>query len=297
MKLKIKNKYNPENDITIVNGNCIELLEKIEDNSLQLIVTSPPYNIGKEYEKKIPMDEYLNSQEEVINLCANKLSSRGSLCWQVGHNISGNKKEAEVFPLDIILYDLFKRNELFLRNRIVWHFGHGLHNEYRFAGRHETILWFTKTDDYTFNLDAVREKQKYPGKKHYKGPNKGQYSGNEKGKNPSDVWDIPNVKNNHIEKTLHPCQFPIALVERLIKALTNPGDMVFDPYMGVGTTVAASIRLKRKAVGSEIDKKYYKIACERVQEAIEGKLLVRPDKPPYKPPINTKLTTDPWVTK
>ena len=94
-----------------------------------------------------------------------------------------------------------------MKNRIVWHFEHGLHLKHKFSGRYETILWFVKTDKYIFDLDKVRVPQKYPGKVGYKGKNKGKYSGNIKGKNPSDVWIIPNVKSFHKEKTIHPCQF------------------------------------------------------------------------------------------
>jgi adenine-specific DNA-methyltransferase len=97
------------------------------------------------------------------------------------------------------LYPLFKVHVLKLRNRIVWTFGHGLHCQKRFSGRHETILWFTKSDDYKFKLDPVRVPSKYPFKKYFKGPNKGRISSNPLGKNPADVWDIPNVKANRAE--------------------------------------------------------------------------------------------------
>jgi len=294
MKIKINKQYNPGSDINIIHGDCIKVLNQIDDESLQLIITSPPYNIGKEYEKKHPLHKYIDEQREVINLCSKKLKSTGSICWQVGNFIENKKNESEVFPLDIILYDLFKENNLKLRNRIVWHFGHGQNTEHRFSGRHEAVLWFTKSDQYVFNLDEIRIDQKYPGKKHYKGPNKGQFSGNKKGKNPSDIWNLPNVKANHIEKTDHPCQFPLALVKRLIKGLTDPGDIIFDPYLGAGTTVAAAIQLNRKGIGSELMKKYCEIAVQRAQQAINGVLPERGEEPPNEPPKNTQLTIKPW---
>ncbi|MCL0184432.1 site-specific DNA-methyltransferase, partial [Klebsiella pneumoniae] len=111
-----------------------------------------------------------------------------------------------------------------------------------------------------FNLDEVRIPQKYPGKRSYKGPNKGQLSGNPIGKNPSDVWDIPNVKANHIEKTIHPCQFPVTIPQRLIKALTNKNGLVLDPFMGSGTTEVAALVEGRRFVGSEIQKSYFDIS-------------------------------------
>ena len=142
------------------------------------------------------------------------LAPGGSLCWQVGNYV----EKGEVFPLDILSYPLFKSRGLKLRNRVIWRFGHGLHAQRRFSGRYEVLLWFTNGDGYTFNLDRVRVPSKYPGKTHFKGEKRGQPSGNPLGKNPSDywivkqdwereVWDIPNVKANHTEKTIHPCQF------------------------------------------------------------------------------------------
>jgi adenine-specific DNA-methyltransferase len=145
--------------------------------------------------------------------------------------------------VDIVLYPVFASLGLHLRNRIVWHFGHGLHASKRFSGRYEVILWFTKGNEYTFNLDAVRVPQKYPDKKYFKGPKKGELSGNPLGKNPSDIWEIPNVKANHVEKTIHPCQFPVELIERLVLAMTDEGDWALDPFIGVGTTALDNTRL------------------------------------------------------
>lgn len=211
----------------------LEFMGELPDQCVQLIVTSPPYNIGKTYEHRTALDAYVQDQAKTISECARLLRPGGSICWQVGNHI----QDGEVVPLDIVLYPIFKGHGLKLRNRIIWHFEHGLHCSKRLSGRYETIMWFTKGDQYTFNLDPIRIPSKYPNKKYFKGPKRGQLSGNPNGKNPSDVWVIPNVKNNHVEKTIHPCQFPVELVERLVLALTNDGDWVLDPYMGVGTTV------------------------------------------------------------
>jgi adenine-specific DNA-methyltransferase len=193
-----------------------------------------------------------------------------------------------------------------LRNRIVWKFGHGLHASRRFSGRYETILWFTKSDHYVFNLDAVRVPAKYPGKRHFKGPNKGKPSGNPLGKNPSDVWeilvrdweelvwDIPNVKANHPEKTIHPCQFPIELVERSVLALTNEGDWVFDPYMGVGSALIAALMHDRRAMGCEKEAAYVEIARQRILDYFNGVLRYRPlGKPVYQPTGREKVSQIP----
>jgi len=260
----------------------IDYMKRLKPRSMQLIVTSPPYNIGKEYESHSSMDSYLQRQSEVIKGCVRLLSDKGSICWQVGNHV----KRGNLVPLDILLYPLFIEHGLKLRNRIIWHFGHGHHCTKRLSGRHETILWFTKTDDYIFDLDAIRVPAKYPQKKHFKGPNKGHLSGNPKGKNPSDVWDIPNIKSNHCEKTEHPCQFPIALVERLVLALTRKGGNVFDPYLGSGTSVLAAAKNGRNGYGCDVSKKYIQIAQERISELEMGKLKVRPiDKPIYNPAL------------
>ena len=151
-----------------------------------------------------------------------------------------------------------------------------------------------RATDYTFDLDAVRVPQKYPGKKYYKGPRAGQYSSNPLGKNPGDVWIIPNVKHNHPEKTIHPCQFPVELIERLVLSLTSPGDLVVDPFMGVGTTAVAALKNDRRAVGAEIEPDYHSIAHERVQMASKGELKTRPmTRPVYEPPANSALTKPP----
>lgn len=230
------------------------------------------------------------------------LSDKGSICWQVGNYIH----KGEVFPLDIYFYPIFKRLGLKLRNRIVWHFGHGLHARNRFSGRYETILWFTKSDDYIFNLDDVRIPSKYPGKRHFKGPKKGQLSGNPRGKNPSDIWEIvvrdwdnevwniPNVKANHPEKTLHPCQFPIELVERCILALTDEDSWVLDPYAGVGSTLLGALKNGRHATAIEKESDYVELIRDRADALKEGKLKTRPiNKPIHRPSKRDKVAQKP----
>ncbi|MGB3723537.1 MAG: site-specific DNA-methyltransferase [Pacificimonas sp.] len=258
----------------------LKFMRGLEDESMDMIVTSPPYNIGKSYEKRSPLDQYVKDQAQVISECVRLLSPKGSICWQVGNHV----QKGEIFPLDMVLYHLFKDHGLKLRNRIIWHFEHGLHCQNRLSGRYETILWFTKGDDYTFNLDPIRVPSKYPGKKYYKGPKAGQLSGNPLGKNPGDMWVFPNVKNNHVEKTIHPCQFPVELVERLVLSLTDAGDRVFDPYMGVGSTVVGALMHDRIGYGCDISKEYVDVAWERVHALRSGTLQTRPmNKPVYDP--------------
>lgn len=283
--MKIHPRYHPDAQVTLYHGDCRDLLAQLPSDSAQLIVTSPPYNIGKRYErKKKILEDYLAEQAEVIAQCVRVLKEGGSICWEVGNHIAGPQ---EILPLDIALYPIFASHGLKLRNRIVWHFEHGLHCSKRFSGRYEVILWFTKGDQYVFNLDPVRVPQKYPNKRQYKGPNAGKLSCNPLGKNPSDVWIFPNVKHNHVEKTIHPCQFPVELVERLVLALTNEGDLVLDPYMGVGTTAVAALRHRRRSAGAEIVAEYVEIARQRIKLAAAGLLRTRPmNRPVYEPPGN-----------
>ena len=260
----------------------LSFLRRLPEASVKLVVTSPPYNLGKGYEARTSLEAYVEAQRRVIAQCVRVLHPRGSLCWQVGNYVANG----EIAPLDIILYPVFRDQGLKLRNRIVWHFGHGLHCTKRLSGRYETINWWTRGDGYTWNLDSIRVPSKYPHKRHFKGPNAGKLSGNPKGKNPSDVWSFPNVKNNHPEKTIHPCQFPVELAERLVLSMTDPGDAVLDPYMGVGSTVIAALMHGRAAYGCDIVREYVEIARARVERLRSGTLRTRPmGKPIYDPAL------------
>lgn len=266
-------------------GDCLDLLSGIPDKSVKLVVTSPPYNIGKSYEKRLSIDNYLTQQAEIIRECVRVLDRQGSICWQVGNFVDNGK----IVPLDIILYQIFADLKLQLRNRIVWHYAHGLHASKRFSGRYEVIMWFTLSNNYTFNLDPVRVPQKYPNKKYFRGPKKGQFSCNPLGKNPGDIWEIPNVKSNHVEKTIHPCQFPVEMIERLVLSLTDEGDAVFDPFMGVGSTAIAALIHNRRTFGADIVPEYITIAKERIKLAVEGKLRIRPmERSVYNPDAPSK---------
>jgi DNA modification methylase len=293
-------------DYQIFNGESLDVLKTFPSETFDLIITSPPYNVGKEYEAKTSIERYLETQEEIIFELVRVLSSRGSICWQVGNYVD----KGEVYPLDIFYYQIFKRHGLKLRNRIIWYFGHGLHASRRFSGRYETIIWFTKSDDYIFNLDAVRIPSKYPGKLHFKGEKRGSPSGNPMGKNPSDIWtvlerdwdstlwNIPNVKANHPEKTNHPCQFPIELVERCVLALSNEGSSILDPFAGVFSSIIGAIIHNRNAVGIEREAAYCETAKTRIKDLQDGRLKMRPmTKPIHVPSLNDKIAQIPseWL--
>jgi adenine-specific DNA-methyltransferase len=279
MKLAIHTSYK-STSADIWQGDAIEFLEKVQPNSISLVISSPPYFMGKEYDRSHSPADFVAQHERLFPLMVRAIKPGGSLCWQVGHHV----KNGRAIPLDALVYGVAaKHEELILRNRIVWMFNHGVHCSKRFSGRHETVLWFTKGDNYTFDLDAVRVPQKYPGKRHYKGPRKGEWSGNPLGKNPGDVWDIPNVKARHVEKTDHPCQFPTALVRRFVCAVTNPGDLVADPFLGSGTTCIVALLEQRNFLGCEIEQKYLQISKTRIDDIRNGLLRVRPDKPVRSP--------------
>ena len=300
--VNVAEKFSSQERLVVVCDDALQLTKSLPANSFALVVTSPPYNLGKEYERRSSLRDYLAQQKPLLAELVRVLKADGSICWQVGNFV----EDGEVFPLDIYYYELFKSLGLQLRNRIIWHFEHGLHCSNRFSGRYETILWFTKTDDYQFHLNPVRVPAKYPGKLHFKGEKRGSPSGNPLGKNPSDVWsvvatdwdrtiwEIPNVKANHPEKTEHPCQFPVELVERCVLALTREDDWVYDPYCGVGSALIAAAKHERRALGCDRDPGYIETAKERLTQFAEGTLKLRPlGKPVHTPTGREKVAQRP----
>ena len=241
-------------------GDCLDLLSRMDDSSVDLVVTSPPYNLGKEYEGKVKLDRYISTQAGVIEQCVRVLKSTGSIFWQVG----SFSDKGVLIPLDIRFFPVFESFNMIPRNRIAWIRQHGLHGRNKFSPRYETVLWFTKSDNYKFNLDDVRVPQKYKNKKYHTGSKKGKLSCNPDGKNPGDIWAFRNVKHNHEEQTLHPCQFPEDMVARMILSTTDEGDLVFDPYMGAGTVAVVSQNLNRKYMGAEMRDDYFNIATRRL---------------------------------
>ncbi|ATU95287.1 DNA-methyltransferase [Phyllobacterium zundukense] len=298
----------------LIEGDAFDALDLIDDNSCRLIITSPPYNIGKEYERdqKRSLNEYLEWLRPIVSKITDKVTDDGHVCWQVGNYVNNG----EVFPLDYYFYEMFTSAGFKLRNRIIWHFNFGLHAMKRFSGRYETMLWFTRSDDYFFQLEPVLVPQIYPGKRHSrsKGAKAGTPSGNPKGKNPSDfwtfspseafvdspIWELPNVKANHPEKTIHPCPFPSELVERCILALTETGDNVLDPFVGTGTSVIAADKHKRIGIGIDQSAAYVDLAKERLENHKSGRLFTRPmGRPVRRPKEGEGVATVPaeWLTE
>jgi adenine-specific DNA-methyltransferase len=300
-------------DHRLLCGDASKVLDLIKDRSCRLVISSPPYNIGKPYERdcRRSIDEYFEWLSPIVKKLVRKVTPDGHLCWQVGNYV----KKGQVFPLDYFFYQILSNEGWVLRNRIIWHFNFGLHAKKRFSGRYETLLWFTQSEDYRFQLEPVLVPQLYPGKRHSNSRSEkaGTPSGNPKGKNPSDfwsfdpsvafikdpIWELPNVKANHPEKTTHPCQFPSELVERCVLALTEPGDTVLDPFVGAGTSVIAAAMHGRTGIGIDKDREYIHLAKRRLRMQQRGKLATRPcGRPIRRPKPDERVATVPqeWLT-
>lgn len=289
-------------DARFLAADVLEGLQRLEPASCSLVISSPPYNIGKPYERsdERTYEQYLAWQRQVIETMLPALTENASVCWQVGTYIA----DGELFPLDVPFIEIFRDLGFRLRNRIIWRYNFGYNADKRFSGRYETVLWFSRTNSYTFNLDPVRIPQLYPGKRHStsKGDKAGKPSGNPLGKNPSDywefsavedfqnnpVWDVPNVKANHPEHTEHPCQFPVELAERCVLALSHAGEIVLDPFIGTGATAIAAVKHGRNAVGIDRYSPYLAIAEERIAQYVKGDLPLRPLGKPVRRPRSTE---------
>lgn len=251
-------------DNTIYNKNS-DKMEEIDDDSITLIVTSPPYNIdiqygnvhengrvvsskGVKYFDKLEEDEYINLMTDVFNECKRVLKPNGSI-WV---NIKNRFSNGILLP-PFWLMNIF--NDMFLKNIIIWNFDWGGSTNKRFSSRYEYVFWFTKSkDEYIFNLDDT----KIPALNYRPDRFKSQM------KNPSDVWYIQMVSGNYPERTSHPAQYPEELVDRIVKVASNQDDVVLDPFMGSGTTARVAIDLNRKYIGYEINPEYIKICEERL---------------------------------
>ncbi len=249
----------------IYRGDCIELMGALPRDSADLTITSPPYNIGKEYEKPRPVTEYLDWCESWIRLIHRFTRREGAFWLNLGYLPLDGR--AKAIPIS---YLLWQRVPFYLVQEIVWNYGAGVAAKRSFSPRNEKFLWYVKNpDDYVFNLDAVRDPNvKYPNQK-----KNGKKKCNPLGKNPSDVWQFPKVTSgkgrSSQERTPHPAQFPIAVIDRIIRACSNPGDLVFDPFLGSGSLIEAALRNDRAAIGFEVNPAYIRIAAQRIDRYLK----------------------------
>lgn len=246
----------------IYNMDCLEGMKRLSNNFIHLTVTSPPYNIGKQYENVLPLDDYLDWCQKWIQEIYRLSRSDGAFWLNLGYLPINDVGKA--IPIPYLLWD---KIPFYLIQEVIWNYGAGVAGTKFFSPRNEKFLWYVKkADDYTFNLDDIRDPNvKYPNQK-----KNGKIKVNPKGKNPTDVWQFPKVTSGKnrasIERTSHPAQFPLAVIERIIKASSNPNELIFDPFMGSGTTAIASLALKRYVLGFEIRQDYCDIIANRIEQ-------------------------------
>jgi adenine-specific DNA-methyltransferase len=246
--------------IVLYQGDALAMMAALQEPLFNATITSPPYNIGKEYEERLPLEEYVAWCGKWMSELHRLTTSTGSLWLNLGY--TAVPQYGRAVPLPYLLWD---KSPFFLVQEIVWQYGAGVSSRLAFSPRNEKVLWYVKDErEYTFNLDDVRDPDvKYPNQK-----KNGKLRCNPLGKNPGDVWSIPKVTSGagraSRERTPHPAQFPEALIERLMLAGTNPGDVVLDPFMGSGTTAAVAARLGRQCVGFELRADYFATAVARL---------------------------------
>lgn len=254
--------YRTEN-VALYHGDALEFLSALPPSLVDLTVTSPPYNIGKPYEKRLQLDDYLGWCELWIRQIHAATTVTGAFWLNVGYLQVPGKAKALPIP-----YLLWNRVDFFLVQEIVWHYGAGVASRRSFSPRNEKFLWFVKDErNYMFDLDAVRDPNvKYPNQKKH-----GRLKCNPLGKNPTDVWAFPKVTSganrSARERTSHPAQFPLAVVDRIIKSCSGPGDMILDPFVGSGTTAESALQCGRAVVGFDMRRDYIEIARRRVEAA------------------------------
>lgn len=247
----------------IYHGDCLALLDKIKDGAIDLSFTSPPYNIGKEYERVLPLDEYVEWCKAWMAKLHRVAAKDGAFMLNVGYVTS--HEHSKNLPLTYLLWD---KTPFFLMQEIVWNYGAGVAARFSLSPRNEKLLWFVKDKDkYTFNLDDIRDPDvAYPNQK-----KNGKLRCNTIGKNPSDVWQIAKVTSGEgrasKERTAHPAQFPRDLCERAIKGFAPHHGIVLDPFLGSGSSAETALRSGRYCIGFELREDYCEIAAERLKWA------------------------------
>ncbi|MCQ3930852.1 MAG: site-specific DNA-methyltransferase [Chloroflexi bacterium] len=256
--------YYQHSQCLIYQGDCLDYMRRMPNEIIDLTVTSPPYNIGKAYEDTRPLDEYLAWCEDWIQEVHRLSTASGSFWLNLGYLAISDRAKAIPIP-----YLLWQRIPFFLIQEIVWQYGAGVAGRKFFSPRNEKFLWYVKNpEQYTFNLDDVRDPDvKYPHQK-----KNGKIKVNPIGKNPGDVWQFKKVTSGQNraskERTPHPAQFPEEVIERIILASSNEGDLIFDPFIGSGTTAAVALRLQRRVIGFEIQPDYCAITAARLKNVI-----------------------------
>jgi len=261
-----------ENGTAIIyNMDCIKGLVKLKKAGVKIdaTITSPPYNIGKEYEHIRPINEFVEWLTTISDLVFDVTKKNGAYLLNVGYLEVENKGRA--VPITYLLWDKIK---FYLNQEIVWNYGAGVASKKYLSPRNEKIMWYVKNkEEYTFNLDDIRDPDvKYPNQK-----KNGKLRCNTLGKNPSDVWQIAKVTSGtdraSEERTDHPAQFPMDLITRMVLGFTNRNDLVLDPFMGSGTTAAVCMSKGRLSLGFEIRQDYCQTIKKRLEAMVKQELI------------------------
>ncbi|MDD1427516.1 site-specific DNA-methyltransferase [Dolichospermum sp. ST_sed9] len=259
--------YFQASNCLIYNLDCLEAMTILPDESINLTVTSPPYNIGKEYENLLPLDDYINWCKKWITEVYRLTLCDGAFWLNLGY--LSIKNRAKAIPISYLLWD---KIPFYLIQEIVWNYGAGVAGSKFFSPRNEKFLWYVKNSEtYTFNLDDIRDPNvKYPNQK-----KNGKIRVNPLGKNPTDVWEFPKVTSGQNrsskERTPHPAQFPSAVIQRIIQVSSHQNQIVLDPFLGSGTTAMVALDLNRLVIGFEIREDYCDIAANRIETFLSDK--------------------------
>ena len=239
-------------------GDALALLRRVPAESVQLVLTSPPYNIAKPYEKNLPVPEYVSWCAEWLAEIARVLTPNGAAWINLGYLAVSGRGTAVPIP-----YLLWPRLSMHLVQEVVWRQSNGVACRRRLSPRNEKLLWLVRDPkNYVFNLDAIRDPNVlYPAQRR-----NGRLRCNPLGKNPGDVWAIPRVTAGRrvVERTDHPAQMPLELARRVILASSNVGDVLLDPFAGSASSLVAASELGRIAYGFELRAEYVNIAHRRL---------------------------------
>jgi adenine-specific DNA-methyltransferase len=255
--------------VAIYKMDCLEAMKMLPKETINLTITSPPYNIGKEYEELVHVNDYVNWCEKWILQIHRLTASNGTFWLNLGY--LEVKETGLAVPIPYLLWN---KTPFYFLQEVVWNYAAGVACKYRFSPRNEKLLWYVRNpEDYVFNLDAVRDPDvKYPNQK-----KNGKLKCNPLGKNPTDVWQITKVTSganrSSAERTPHPAQFPMALVERMLLSSSNKGDVILDPFMGSGSTAQCAISNDRYVIGFELEEKYIDFAKKRILNYLEDKKI------------------------
>ena len=287
---EISETFSEHERIVVQTGDALEVLSALPPDLVTLIVTSPPYNLGKSYETRVDLAAYLRAQEPIIEQLVRVMHPQGHLCWQVGNYI----EDGEVVPLDCLYHPLFSRHGLKLRRRCLWHYAHGLHEKRRFSGRYETLSLYTKAEFLPARLPALGDPLPESPSQLSAASSAAERIAFAQREWAREVWDIPNVNSSHSEKTEHPCQFPIELVERCVLVLSDEDDWILDPFCGVGAALVAGLKYRRRVIGCDKEARYTTLTKERIVAFLQGKLPMRAmGTPIYVPSKREKITQSP----